>query len=116
MDEDHLLARARYVELNPVRAGLVAKAQDWRWSSARAHLEGQDDGLATVRPLRERVPDWPALLASGLSEDEHSALRRGERTGRPLGAPAFVQDLERRLGRPLAPRAPGRKPKLRGPE
>ncbi len=116
MDEDHLLACARYVELNPVRAGLVAKAQDWRWSSARAHLEGQDDGLATVRPLRDRVPDWPALLASGLSEDEHSALRRGERTGRPLGAPAFVQDLERRLGRPLAPRAPGRKPKLRGPE
>src|ERR1051325_9749942 len=51
MDEAHLLAGARYVELNPVRARLVRRARDWRWSSARAHLTGRDDGLAVVRPL-----------------------------------------------------------------
>jgi len=113
MDEDHLLACARYVELNPVRAGLVARAQDWPWSSARAHLDGRDDSLVSARPLLDRVSDWPDLLASGLSDDEHAALRRGERTGRPLGSPAFVDDLERRLGRPLAPRKPGRKTKPR---
>ncbi len=48
MDEDHLMAAARYVALNPVRARLVARADDWRWSSARAHLQGRDDGLVTV--------------------------------------------------------------------
>jgi putative transposase len=45
MDEEHLMAAARYVGLNPVRARLVARAEDWRWSSVKAHLEGQDDGL-----------------------------------------------------------------------
>ena len=114
MDEDHLLACARYVELNPVRAGLVARAQDWPWSSARAHLAGQDDSVVSVRPLLDRVPDWPVLLASGLSEDERAALRRGERTGRPLGSATFLQALEERLGRPLARRKPGPKPREPG--
>src|SRR6185503_8599863 len=45
MDEDHLLACARYVELNPVRAGLVARPEHWRWSSARAHLGLGRDGV-----------------------------------------------------------------------
>jgi putative transposase len=51
MDEQHLLAAARYVELNPVRARLVATPQDYRWSSSRAHLSGRDDELVTVAPL-----------------------------------------------------------------
>ena len=110
MDETHLLAAARYVELNPVRAGLVAAAQDWPWSSARAHLAGRDDGLAAVRPLLDRVPDWPAFLAGGLGEDEREAVRAAERTGRPLGSAGFIADLERRLARPLARRRPGPKP------
>src|SRR5437879_358139 len=51
MDEAYLLACARYVELNPVRAQLARRARDWRWSSARAHLAGEDDALGRVRPL-----------------------------------------------------------------
>ena len=47
MDEPHLLAAARYIALNPVVAGLVRHAGDWPWSSARAHLAGEDDELAT---------------------------------------------------------------------
>ncbi len=58
MDERHLLAAARYVELNPVRARLVKTARQWRWSSARAHLKGEDDGLVAVAPLLEIVGDW----------------------------------------------------------
>ena len=50
MDEDHLIAAIRYVALNPVRAKLVVQAEDWPWSSARAHLAGLDDALATVGP------------------------------------------------------------------
>ena len=55
MDEDHLLAAIRYVSLNPVRARLVTRAQDWPWSSVRAHLKGEDDGLVRVRPAPDRV-------------------------------------------------------------
>jgi putative transposase len=111
MDEAHLLACARYVELNPVRAGLVKRAGQWRWSSAAAHLAGRDDGLVKVRPLLDLAGDWRAFLAGGLDEDEREAIRSAERTGRPLGSPAFLTRLERRLRRPLARRKPGPKPK-----
>jgi putative transposase len=111
MDEAHLMAAARYVELNPARAGLVAQAADWPWSSARAHLAGRDDDLVSAGPLLERAPDWPGLLDQGLSKEEHAALRAGESTGRPLGSAAFVERLERELGRPLVRRKPGRKPR-----
>lgn len=110
MDEGHLLAAARYVELNPVRAGLAATAADWPWSSARAHLAGRNDALATVAPLLERVGDWRAYLEQRPPGAELDALRRHGRTGRPLGPAAFIQDLERTLGRPLGRRRPGPKP------
>ena len=109
MDEDHTLAAARYVELNPVRARLATRPQDWAWSSARAHLAGRDDGLVQARPLLDQAPDWAVFLDAGLRDDEREALRSGERTGRPLGSSAFVAGLERELGRPLARRKPGPK-------
>ena len=111
MDDAHLLAAARYVELNPVRARLASRAEQWPWSSARAHLAGDDDDLAVSAPPLGRAPDWPAFLGRGLGEDEHKALQSGERTGRPLGSEAFVAALERDLGRPLARQKPGRKPR-----
>ncbi|MEO7027367.1 MAG: transposase [Caulobacteraceae bacterium] len=111
MDEPHLFAAARYVELNPVRAHLAARPRDWPWSSARAHLAGRDDGLVKVAPLLAGEPDWAAFLSRGLADDEGEALRAGERTGRPLGSTAFVTSLEQRLGRTLAKQKPGRKPK-----
>ena len=113
MDESHLLAAARYVELNPVRATLAAAARDWPWSSARAHLDGRDDGLVMVRPLLDLVADWREFLRGGLSEDEHEAIHAGERTGRPLGSAKFVARLEKRLKRPLARQKPGPKPEKR---
>jgi putative transposase len=115
MDEGHLLAAARYVSLNPVRARLVARAEDWPWSSVRAHITGKDDGLVAVRPLLDRVPDFAALIAvSELEEDRAAfdAIRSAEGTGRPLGGRAFIQDLERRLARPFALRKPGRAAKV----
>ena len=63
LDGPHLVAAVRYVELNPVRACLVDRAEAWPWSSARGHLAGQDDGLATVAPLLDAVGDWAAFLA-----------------------------------------------------
>jgi putative transposase len=111
MDETHLLAAARYVELNPVRARLRRRPEAHPWSSAEAHLAGQDDDLVSVAPLLALVPDWAAFLAEGLAEDEATGLRAHERTGRPLGGDAFVKTLERRLGRSLAPRKRGPKRK-----
>ena len=70
-----------------------------------------DDDLVKADPLLERAPDWKAHLAEGLDDDRLEALRRHARTGRPLGAAPWVKRLEKRLGRPLAPRKPGRKPK-----
>jgi hypothetical protein len=50
------------VSLNPVRARLVQRAQDWRWSSTRAHLRGKDDGLTVLKPVSDRFPDFAGLL------------------------------------------------------
>src|SRR6516164_1641080 len=62
MDERHLAAALRYVSLNPVRARLVERAQDWRWSSTRAHLRGRPDGVTALAPIRARFPDFADLL------------------------------------------------------
>lgn len=109
MDEDYLIAAARYVELNPVRAGLVRSADAYPWSSAAAHLRGEDDALVRARPLLDLVPDWRSLLESSVAEEACERLRRHERTGRPLGNDAFVVRLEGTLERILRKQQPGRK-------
>jgi putative transposase len=98
------------VVLNPVRARLVVRAEDWAWSSTRAHLAGKDDGLVSVEPILKRVEDFATLIAEARDDASYAALRAAEQTGRPLGTPDFIEGLERLLGRPVARRAPGRKP------
>ena len=108
MDEDHLLACARYVELNPVRAKLVKRPQAWPWSSAKAHLDGKDDGITAVNPLLKRVDNWRAFLKGGVDEETLAALRRHGRTGHPAGSDAFFKKLKRLLKRDVKPLRPGR--------
>lgn len=110
MDERHLLAAARYVEMNPVAAGLVDLPEDYRWSSASAHLAGNDDALVKVKPLLELVGDWRGFLTL-TNEEELAVLKRHERSGRPLGDAAFVERLEEELARRLRPAKRGPKPK-----
>ena len=109
MDEPHLAAAARYVALNPVRAQLVERAEDWEWSSARAHLARRDDELVTVGPLLERLGDFRAFLGGEEDQQATRAVRRGESTGRPAGSNDWLLELERSTGRALLPRKPGRK-------
>jgi putative transposase len=116
MDEDHLIAAVRYVSLNPVRARLVAHAQDWPWSSVRAHLAGVDDGVVRVRPVLDRVERFADLLRTDADDVAFRVLRASEGTGRPVGNADFIADLERRLGRPIAKRAAGRKPRVAAAE
>ena len=111
LDGPHLLAAVRYVEQNPVRARLCAQPWDYPWSSAAAHLAGRDDELVKTAPLRGLVPDWRTYLRRECSDTEIQALRRHERTGRPLGDDSFVRRLERLLDRSLFPGRARRKPK-----
>ena len=110
MDEAHALASARYIELNPVRARLVDRPEDWAWSSAGAHLTGRTDGLTKIGALGVPVAEWGTFLRAGLDEETLEILRAGERTGRPLGSTDFVGRIEASTGRRLARRRPGRKP------
>ena len=116
MDEAHLAAAARYVALNPVRANLVDRAEQWEWSSVRAHLAGANDGLVSVAPLIERLGDFGAFLGGQEDQPATLTLRRSERTGRPAGSADWLVALERSTGRALLPRKPGRKPIVAGAE
>jgi putative transposase len=113
LDGPHLLAAVRYVEQNPVRAKMCAQAWEYPWSSAAAHLAGRDDDLVKTAPLLGLVPDWKENVRRDCTEEELQALRRYERTGRPLGAESFIRALESLLDRPLLPQKPGPKPKRR---
>lgn len=110
MDEQYLLNSVRYVELNPVRAKLVERAEDYRWSSARPHLTGRDDMLVKVKPMLDRVDNWSELLASG-DQSIFDDLRMHERTGRPLGDLSFIERMSLPAGRELGRKKPGPKRK-----
>lgn len=83
MDKACLYLAARCVELNPARAKLVKKHQEYRWSSARSHLTGQDDRLVHVVRMLEMFGKWDDFLSRGLSYKEAGEFRCHERTGRP---------------------------------
>ena len=110
MDENYLLAAVRYVERNPVAAKLCVHPKDWKWSSAFAHVMGEDDALVRVRPMLDRVDRWGDYLSDPGKRNESELIELHARTGRPLGSPDFVRKLEIITGEDLAPKRPGRKP------
>jgi len=104
LDEAHLIRAARYVEMNPVRAGLAKRPEAYRWSSAAFHLRTQQsDPLATDRKVEEISGDWKGFLRTAVEAEEARALERRLSTGRPWGDKAFLRRLEKRLGRRLIP-------------
>lgn len=112
LDEPYLLGALRYLAFNPVKAKLARRPQDWRHSSVRAHLRGRSDALVATASVREIVPRFSDLL--NLSPAELRALKAPETlsaNGRPLGSPAFIAAAEAKLGRTLAPRKRGPKPR-----
>ena len=113
MDEGHLMAALRYVALNPVRAGLVAQAADWPWSSAAAHMAGRGDGLVEMDEVLGRTGDFAGFLREDADPEAVARLRRAYSTGRPVGAQAWMTGLEAAAGRVLAPRRRGPKPRVR---
>jgi putative transposase len=110
MDPGYLWTAVRYVELNPVRAGLVAEACEWPWSSAGAHCgtTAADDVLEMARWRQQwSESTWRTFLQQGETEAERGAIRRSTHSGRPLGSAEFIQTLECGTGRRLTPKKGG---------
>ncbi len=98
-----------YVELNPVKAGIVKNAWGYRWSSVHAHLSGIDpDGIIRPEKLLSLTGDWKAYLTAAQAYQDND-FERHERTGRPLGDEKFIEKAERLLNRDLKKKKPGPK-------
>lgn len=121
LDGPHFWSAIRYVERNPVRAGLVARAEEYPWSSARGHCGLAADALllALAPPewlanmSAEEVHGWWAEWLRNEDEREKATIRHNTLTGRPCGSASFVQTLEGILGRVLHPQKPGPKAKAK---
>jgi putative transposase len=89
MDETHLRLCARYVGLNPVRAGLVKRSADWPWSSVRAHLTDEADPLLTREPLATLLgTEMSTFFDVDVADEGLHLLRSATKIGRPLGSAA----------------------------
>ncbi len=117
LDSAYFINAVRYVELNPVRAGIVINAEDYEWSSAPAHCEFRKDPLVTARPcsgLLSAVESWSRWLSEGVPDESISTLRRHSGQNLPCGSEEFVADLERAAGRQLRFRPAGRQAEVIG--
>ena len=120
--EAHFLSCMRYIELNPVRAGMVAHPRAYRWSSHAANAGGVADPLLTEHALyralgatpAERRHDYRALFRAALEPAFVEALRRATNGGWPLGSARFQRRLAQALGRRVTPGQAGRPPKQGG--
>ncbi len=110
--DEYLWAAAKYIETNPVRAGIVKKPEDWRWSSAVQHIKGKtDSNIILHKWLREEEKKGYASFVLEGSEEEK--IRKATSTGRPLCGDKFFDKLETILNRDLRPRKGGRPRKKR---
>jgi putative transposase len=113
LDDDHMWAAVRYVERNPVRAGLVSRAEDFEWSSAAAHCGlRRDKILADEFPPHGVITNWSDWLRDEEDDAKVESIRRNTGTGRPCGSASFIDQLETLIGRILRPQKRGRKPRM----
>lgn len=112
MDETYLLKAAAYVELNPVKANMVSKPEDYRWSSVHAHLKGKDPlGIVNAQKLIDLCGDWKEYLQQAVADTEVD-FKKHSSTGRPLGDDSFIERAEKLLNRDLRKKKPGPKVEL----
>ena len=114
--EAYLMACYRYIELNPVRAGIAVHASAYRWSSHRANATGAPDRpltphaiyLALGTDVASRARAYRALVEEVLESSEVDAIRTATRGGHALGSPGFQGQISAMLGRRVAPGRRGR--------
>jgi putative transposase len=110
-EDDHYLTVLRYVERNPLRAGLARKADSWQWSSLRQRIRQASDSVLSTGPVA--VPsNWLRLVQQPQTDAELAALRRSVQRGTPFGGPRWTQRAARELDleSTLRPRGRPRKP------
>jgi REP-associated tyrosine transposase len=110
LSEAHTRNAIRYVENNPVRAGMVSAARDFRWSSAPAHCAGEPDPLLDPSEPRA-VEGWHEWLCGDTDPRIADLIRKCTLTGHPCGDEGFVDELEKKTGRNLRPKKRGPKPR-----
>lgn len=105
----YLWAVARYVECNPVKAGLISSAEEYQWSSAKAHSFGVNNPLLHEPAWLEAAEQeaYAAYVKTSDTETD-SAIRKATKTGRPFGTETFIDEMEFSLNRSLRPKRPGR--------
>ena len=111
LDSDHFWHALCYLERNPVRAGLVSEAWQYRWSSAAAHVGEVDvSGLVNIEEWNEMSTDidWRSSLSRAEDKQIAKSLQLSTSRGRPLGDIDFITELENRIGRRLRPLPRGR--------
>ena len=102
LDEKHLYTAVRYVENNPVRAGIVRKPHRYKWSSARSHINREKDSvLSQDCYLEKEIEDWLEYLRKKGDEQIIGNIRKSSMTGRPCGDDRFMKKLERLFGKRL---------------
>ena len=113
LDGEHLHAAVRYVERNPVRAGIVEKAEDYMWSSARPHAGlRKDTVLSQDLPLLETIPDWAGWLRDEDDMGTVYRIREATMRGDPCGGLDFLANIGQVIGRDLTKRLRGRPRKI----
>jgi putative transposase len=109
LDERHLYAAVRYVEMNPVRSGIAMVPHDYPWSSAKAHITGVHDPILSTRCfLNETIKDWARYLGMDSDQEATKYVIKATKNGRPCGSEDFVKQMERSLNRRLTARPRGR--------
>ena len=91
-----------------MRAGIVESAEDYEFSSARAHVYKKKDRLLSDNFVNEEIKDWKAFLEGDDMEQDVMLFKKHARVGRPLGQERFTEKLEKMTGRILKPQKPGR--------
>lgn len=109
MDEPYVYMAVRYVERNPVRAGIVKRAENYQWSSARYHVKRKRDRLLSDFYLVKNIKNWSQYLRDKEDEQQLMKFRCQSSSGRPLGSETFLRKLESDLGRAIIKLKPGPK-------
>jgi len=102
LEDNHLIAAMRYIKRNPLRIAEAKKAEDYPWSSARAHISRTDSDCLINMDLWKQLidtEDWRRVLRTPEEEKEFDGLRRHTMTGRPYGTERFLRKLEQNLER-----------------
>jgi len=109
LDDEHLYEAVRYVEKNPVKAGIVREPENYKWSSANARIRNLNDGIITKSiPLYKEIMSWKEYLLEPEHNVKISFIKKSTKSGRPAGNRAFIKRIEKITGRNLKQNPVGR--------